>query len=199
MKNKILFIDWYKTLSFDLFWQKLKNENPLEFRIIETSIFCNEEKMKKWMTGQHSSEEICKDISLLTTFDEQQLFSELQRCCSNMHVHPSIINTIQKLQSQYHVIITTDNMDCFSRFTVPATNIQSWTDAILNSSDTQRLKNDEQGKTFRETSNLLHVPFHQTICIDDTLSTCELIQSLGGKSMQTKNESETLKILESLL
>lgn len=198
MKEKILFLDWYKTLSFDLFWQKIKTQHPLQFQIIESSIFNNGEMMKKWMTGQCTSEEICEDISSRSTLLSQELFSELQLCCSSMNVHPDIIKIITQLRDHHHIIITTDNMDCFSRFTVPEIGIQSWTDDILNSSDLRRLKNDENGKTFRDMTEKFQIPFHQTICIDDSTSTCNLIRSLGGVALQTTGEIETLKLLKSL-
>lgn len=198
-RNRIVFIDWYQTLSFDLFWQNVKKKNPSAFECIQTNIFHDAERSRQWMAGHHSSEDICQYASRCSGISADDLFSDLQNSCANQKIHPSAIETIKELRNTHHIFIVTDNMDCFSRFTVPALEMATWTDGIANSSDIKRFKNDLNGQTFRDLADSLDIPMTDTICIDDNLSTCDLIRSLGGTAMQTKGQVQTIQHLKSLL
>lgn len=197
-RSSIIFIDWYRTLSCDLFWQRIQKENPTAFEKIEKALFQNTQLINEWMTGCYSSEEICDHLEECSGISSKKLFSELQTYCSNTLIRPEIIKTIEQLRLRHHIIIVTDNMDCFSRFTVPALHIQNWTDAISNSSQVKRLKNEHGGKTFQDIADQLHIPMAKTFCIDDNPETCKIIRSLGGTAMQTTGESQTLEILTSI-
>jgi len=199
MKTKILFLDWYGTLSSELFWPKIKNDDPKLSKRIEDILFnYPSELIRQWMLGIITAETICDVIAKNDSSTSTMLFDALIESCAGMCVDSNIIETIQKLRDDHHIVLVTDNMDCFSRFTVPQTGIAEWTDAILNSADLKRFKTDEQGKTFFDAARDLHIPFHQTICIDDSSVTCDVVRSLGGTAMQTTGVEKTLEILKGI-
>ena len=199
MKTKILFLDWYGTLSAELFWPKIKKDDPKLSKRIEDVLFnYPSELIKQWMLGIVSTETVCDIIAKHDASTSEMLFDALVESCTGMHVDQNIIEMVQELRDDYHIVLVTDNMDCFSRFTVPQTGITEWTDAIFNSSDLKRFKTDEQGKTFLDAARDLHVPFHQTICIDDSSMTCDVVRSLGGIAIQTTGVERTLEILKGM-
>jgi FMN phosphatase YigB (HAD superfamily) len=197
-RSRIIFIDWYQTLSFDLFWQNVKKKNPTAFECIQTNIFHDAERSRRWMTGHHSSEDICQYASRCSGISADELFSDLQNSCVNQRIHPVAIEIIKELRNTHHIFIVTDNMDCFSRFTIPALDMTAWTDGISNSSDIKRFKNDLNGQTFRDIANSLDIRMTEAICVDDSSPTCELIRSLGGTAMQTTSALHTLDLLKSI-
>lgn len=200
MKTKILFLDWYGTLSSELFWPHIKKEDPKLSKRIEDILFnYSSELIRQWMLGDISAEAICDVIAENNTATSAMLFDELIKSCENMHVNQNTVETIQELRNDHHIILVTDNMDCFSRFTVPKTGIEKWTDAILNSSDLKRFKTDEQGKTFIDATRSLRIPFHQTFCVDDSSKTCDVVRSLGGTAIQTNGVEKTLEILKGMI
>jgi hypothetical protein len=82
----------------------------------------------------------------------------------------------------------TDNMDCFTRFTVPSIGLQKYFDYIANSSDEKMLKDENGGELFVRTVKKLEGDLHRSILIDDSHSICTLFEKLGEQSYRITKE-----------
>lgn len=79
-----------------------------------------------------------------TGVDSGMILDELQRSCEEMRYSiDDLEDIVRRVRANgIEVVIATDNMDTFSRFTVPAMRLDTVFDGILNSYDTGYLKDD---------------------------------------------------------
>lgn len=149
MTKKVVFIDWNKTLSYSLFWEHLQDKNHPNHQhlpAIEKWLFVdNRDVINPWMRGEFSAEDIASKMSQDTGIDSDTILGELRRSCEEMRYS---IDDLEDIVSQLQtngtkVVIATDNMDTFSRFTVPAMRLDAVFDEILSSYDTGYLKDDD--------------------------------------------------------
>lgn len=120
MNKKIIFIDWDGTLCWSRFWESLSKEN-LEFSLIVERFFVNNKNIvRDWMRGKYSSEEINEMLSNKTTLPPVRIWQSFVFDCQNMQLDHVLVELIENLRKKFIVILITGNMDCFTRFTVPA-------------------------------------------------------------------------------
>lgn len=150
MTKKVVFIDWNKTLSYSLFWEHLqdkKHPNHRHLSSIEKWLFVdNRDVIYPWMKGEFSVEDVISKMSRDTGIDSSILLGELRRSCEEMRYSiDNLEDIIRRIQDKgIHVVIATDNMDTFSRFTVPAMRLDTIFDGIINSYEIGCLKDDDQ-------------------------------------------------------
>ncbi len=150
MTKKVLFIDWNKTLSYSLFWEHLQDEdhpNHKYLSAIEKWLFVdNQAIINQWMRGDLSVYDVVERMGRDTNISSELILEELRQSCEKMSYS---VNTTEKIikkikKRNIRVVIATDNMDIFSRFTVPAMKLNKIFDDILNSYDIGHLKDDSQ-------------------------------------------------------
>lgn len=147
---KVVFIDWNKTLSYDLFWghlQDVSHPNHAHLASIERWLFVeNRNKINPWMRGEISVDDIISQMSQDTGIDDGLIMNELRRSCEIMtYSLEGLEELVLSIKNKgIKVVIATDNMDTFSRFTVPALKLDAIFDGILNSYELGYLKDDEQ-------------------------------------------------------
>ena len=95
-------------------------------------------------------------------------------------------------------ILITVNMDCFSRFTVPALQLNNYFDAISNSYYEGKFKSDNGGEIFTEYIEKYSAPTESCILIDDSSSACETFKSLGGIAYRVTEEEDLVTHLSKL-
>ncbi|MBN2780090.1 MAG: hypothetical protein JXQ74_03405 [Alphaproteobacteria bacterium] len=93
----------------------------------------------------------------------------------------------------------TDNMDCFTRFTVPSLNLDHYFDAIASSSDYGLLKKENNGAFFKAVAGEHDINLSESFFIDDGKNTCELFEIFGKKSFNTTSLRHTKDILNHLI
>jgi phosphoserine phosphatase len=102
-----------------------------------------------WMRGELTSEEIIAPICQECGLDPQEVLHELMVSCQQMQfVSAEIPDLVAHIRRRgVKVVIATDNMDTFSRWTVPEMRLLEMFDGVLNSYDLKGLKYDrnEQG------------------------------------------------------
>ncbi len=191
---KTLFVDFDGTICTDRFWQSLpENEKTL----VQNAIFKdNQEMVRNWMRGKITSEEVNQYLADHLGIPYQLLWDTFMLDCSNMHVAPEILTAIQKLRNKYYTVLITGNMDCFTRFTVPALKLNEYFGTVVNSSDEGQLKTDNNGETFLK---YLRGDIGDAILIEDSPHTCEIFSKLGGTALRVTVETSTIKHLQSLL
>jgi len=192
----ILFIDFDGTLCHDRFW---KNLDARDLNKLQKFLFTKDSQLlKEWMRGRLSSERIVEICSKDLSIPYDYLWRIFVEECKTMKVPKESLDRISSLRLSFYTVLITDNMDSFSRFTAPSLNLNRYFDIIANSADSGILKLDNDGFIFKTISAKLQSPLSVSILFDDSLKTCELFATLGGKSNLVTKSKDLLFYLKSL-
>ena len=200
MSKKIIFVDWDGTLSSSKFWHNLRNTNDNFAKKVDNFFSFEKQIVNSWMSGLLTSEYINKLISGISGISEHVLWMELILSCENMEIRSNTVDLIQKVRLDNFVILVTGNMDCFTRFTVPALKLKDKFDLIVNSADVGYLKTDYNGKIFIDCLKKFGIDnIKQAYLIEDSLNTCNTFIELGGTAFKVNDIKETDVYLEKIL
>ncbi|MBI5421278.1 MAG: hypothetical protein HZA35_03125 [Parcubacteria group bacterium] len=170
----ILFVDFDGTLCHDRFWRSMP---PNEQNAIQKWLFQeNKDLVRMWMVGGCTSEEINHCIADQLNIPFERLWEVFVRDCKSMVVSSSVLENLVLLRSRFELVLLTDNMDCFTRFAVPALNLWKYFDRIINSYNERMSKRELLLCLIPESLRKL------SIIIDDSHGICELFEQLGGVS-----------------
>jgi FMN phosphatase YigB (HAD superfamily) len=190
---KTLFIDFDGTICHDRFWRSLpKDENQQ----IQDFLFSGSNSVVvDWMKGVYTSEEINQMVANETGLRYEYIWDAFVDDCKNMYVKKEILDAVKLLRKDFHIVLITGNMDCFTRFTVPSLQLNDYFDVIVNSFEEKQLKTDNNGYTF---TKYLKGDIHDAILIEDSEKSCEIFSSLGGAAYRVLEKDDTQKYLLSL-
>ena len=197
MKPKILFIDWDGTLSNSRFWEQwsLNPEHIAKYKLIQQVLFEGDEGLLiDWMCGYKIADNVVQYVADVTGLDYGELITELQRSCENMtFIDEDVIQSIQQIRDKgSKVVIATDNMDTFSRWTVPALKLEDYFDGILLSVDRGALKShisaDGTSPFFNHFFLSTGIKPSETTLIDNSLDT-KVVEELGMKFLHVSDDS----------
>ena len=209
IKPKVIFLDWYNTLSTSKFWGYWEDEKHPHFDIfeqIQLSLFGNVKPMiTPWMRGEHISEEIVKEIAKDTNLSYDLLFNELILSCKSMTLVsdelPQITNKIR--QGGIKVVVATDNMDSFTRWTVDAMNLTEMFDGLLSSYHIRSLKKDfnDFGDSLFFKKFLLEngIDAKESILFDDSEDKEDRIQKFGINYKRITSPDDFLSQLKAFI
>jgi FMN phosphatase YigB (HAD superfamily) len=192
----ILFIDFDGTLCHDRFWRSI---DVSSFEKIQSFFFGeNKSMVNEWMRGIHSSEHINQLISKELNIPFKEVWSIFVADCENMNIPVGVLNRIENLRKNYQTILITDNMDCFTRFTVPVLKLDSYFDSIVNSFDNKKLKNDNDGDIFLQVANERGSKIEESILMDNSKGVCNTFSKFGGATRLVTSEKPLAFWLENL-
>ncbi|HEY7349599.1 MAG TPA: HAD family hydrolase [Ktedonobacterales bacterium] len=176
---KCLFVDWHLTLSNALFWEQFSDpthpQHPL-FAFMQSTLFAPagvKTWVLPWMRGEFTSEEVLAEVCRGTAFDSTFALRALQSSCQQMRlVSEAIPRYVAGLQAKgLQVVIATDNMDTFHRWTVPSLRLRALFDDILCSFEQQALKIDAdqrgQSRFFADYLCAHHLGWGESLLLDD--------------------------------
>jgi FMN phosphatase YigB (HAD superfamily) len=187
MSKSILFVDFDGTLCHDRFWRSLPAE---QYEQVQRFLFGEDKThVQEWMLGKRTAEEINELLAKHLNVPFQELWNVFVQDTSSMKVSQESLNAIKNLRDKYITILVTVNMDSFSRFTVPALQLNDYFDAISNSYDERLFKSDNDGEVFRKYIHAYQAPVASSVLIDDSPSACATFSSLGGISRQVIGDS----------
>lgn len=140
---RYLFLDWAGTLSTSHFWEQFRDPRHPQhdiYRHAQAALFSPEGDralLDAWLHGRVTSEQVVSALFALDQFDPPVVLRELRRSCEQMRfVSPALPAYIRRIRAHgVRVVIATDNMDTFSRWTVPAMGLARLVDGWLNSAD----------------------------------------------------------------
>jgi FMN phosphatase YigB (HAD superfamily) len=202
-----VFLDWNKTLSHSRFWghwQDINHPHNHIFKNIQAILFSNpSDPINDWMRGKYNTEQIIDFLATTTHQDYQLLLSEFIKSCQEMKYSTSQIPLlVKRLRAKgVKVIIATDNMDSFTRWTVPALQLDKVFDDVLNSYDLHVLKTDTdnngESKFFKSEYIVDHLS--KNLLIDDILNMEQIVKKSKIDFLHVTQETKLEKYLEQLL
>lgn len=176
-RYKVLFVDWHNTLSTSIFWGHLQDaKHPRHdlFRILQPlPSEIHRTMFTPWMRGSVTSEEVIHAIAQKQNLDYNLIFREFIFSCQCMQfVSEEIVDLVSRLRARgIKVVIATNNVDSFSRWTVPGMGLNEIFDGIINSFDMKALKWDvDQGGQSLFFADFLHTHYirpGESALIDD--------------------------------
>lgn len=190
---KTIFFDWNGTLSTSLFWDQWKDPlHPRHDWYAPLSRYLLGENMPvvmEWMRGKVTAEDIAALLGNRFGYSQEIIFQDLKESCEAMRlVSDEVIPLVQKLrESGTKCVIATDNMDTFTRFTVPRLRLSEHFDGVLNSFDIGLLKFDTEGDSipffddYLEKNNL---SCNDVVLIDDCIDKSGVYKKFGFDILQ---------------
>jgi len=205
MKPKVVFIDWYKTLSNSVFWEHLENEDREKYDLIVNSFLKSfGDLINPWMRGKFTSEDMAKKIAEDTNLNEKYILDGLKKSTQDMaFAEDRIVDLIKQLRSNdTKVIVATDNMDTFIRWTVPQMKLDKLFNGILNSWELKRLKGDFEGGSSKFFSKYLKANSlspAECLLIDDSEDKESRLSDFGINYVRINSTSDVVDIIVDLL
>lgn len=206
MHPKVIFLDFDGTICVSRFWGHWAKDDARSGvnRLIQELFFQTKaDTLKQWMRGEHTAEDIVRIISTDIDFSADELLIGLKESCEQMKLlNPKILPLVKLLRlNGIKVVIATDNMDTFQRWTVPALNLDKHFDDILDSYSLNALKNDKdskgRSKFFGEYFERKQLDPNETVLIDDGVHN-SAIRDFGMQFIQVTAASPVESILASL-
>lgn len=201
-KLKIVFVDWYKTLSSSIFFSNIKNDEMFVKLMRKRTFEDNVHLMDDWVRGKISKKDILEKIS---TTQQEYLEAEasLIKSCENMKFDSDdYLPLLQKIrQKGIKVVIATDNMDVFKEYVVPAMQLDKYFDAIISSAETGYVKKDVIGDKmlfFYDYLQKQNCAYHEAIMLDDITNTIELCKRFGMNGQVIEKPEDLLNKLREI-
>jgi FMN phosphatase YigB (HAD superfamily) len=186
MNYEAIFIDWDGTLSDSRFWERWKDDPGYsdKYDKIQSALFqsaIGKLMLTDWMTGDRDYRDILTYLTKFAGMNYEELESELHYGAENMKlIDEGVLSKIQHLRDTgKQVVIATDNMDVFSKWTVPALKLNDYFDDILNSSSIRVLKSEISPKYsrsmfFHRYLTDMNIAPKDTVLIDNSLDAKQL-------------------------
>src|SRR5579871_3516369 len=141
---KVVFVDWAGTMSHSMFWSRWKDTAPARCQRVQKSLFGDPKLVRHWMRVRCTAEEIVGKLATGDDLPVDDWAAELERsCCEMQLIDASIRVLLPALRSLgVNVVIATNDMDTFSRWTVPSLGLLELVDGVLDSSRMGCLQDD---------------------------------------------------------
>ncbi|MGH7196978.1 MAG: HAD family hydrolase [Candidatus Saccharimonadales bacterium] len=206
MQYDVIFLDWEGTLSKSRFWGHWAADarRQKDYNLIQKRFFENSHDIKQdWMLGKLSAEEAVEFIADLTNMSSANLLTGLQKSCEQMQfIDERILEQVGKLrQNGTKVVISTDNMDTFTRWTVPALKLDTHVDEVLNSHTLKAFKKethaDGTSKFFADFFAQYGVEPSRSLLVDDSINN-KVVENFGMDYQQVTSGRSASSILSEL-
>jgi len=206
MLPRVIFIDWDGTLSNSRFWGHWAVNPDLapHYTAIQRVFFESApENIENWMRGRLSAEMVARFITTKTGLPMPIVLSGLYRSCEQMTLlDPEVLADIAIVRKHgVKVVLATDNMDAFVRWTVPALRLNRHFDAILDSHTLRALKKDidHTGRSpfFSSYLEQTQTSANQAVLIDDSVHN-RIVSNIGMRYEQVTPDNTVRQILRQL-
>lgn len=203
MQPKVLFIDWAGTLSNSRFWERWESDpkHAAKYQLIQNVLFTDaHDLLVDWMRGYKTVSNIVDYVADVTGLAYDELIAELQYSCEHMALADSnLLDLIQNIRGKgISVVIATDNMDTFSRWTVPALNLENTFDGIILSVDRGAMKadvhSDGTSPFFNHFFLSTGIKPNETLLLDDSLNN-KKVEKFGIKFLHVSDKSPLSSLL----
>ena len=204
-KLKVIFIDWYLTLTSVTFLNKLKVENHDLFRKFIEIIFEQDKTgwHYDWARGKLSKEDAAQKIAQAGIMPYDKVLQTFADCCSHQTIdYPEVLNIIGNLRRQgLKVVMATDNWDVFTDYTVPSLHLYQHFDDIISSNEIGYIKRDAPANDmlfFKAYMEKHHLKKDEVVLIDDADVNVETCRKCNIPFIQIENCYNTLCLLKNI-
>ncbi len=186
------------------FWSQLENKNHKYnnyYPIIQDWLFKkNKNLIPKWMRGELTYEQVCKYLANDNNLNYGIVRSSLEESCKNMAFGSTkIIELTQNIKKQkIKVVIATDNMDTFRKFTIPSLSLNNIFDDFLISCELGILKYDTMNNQIPFFDSYLkknNLSYGDALLLDDSKDSSGVYHKLGFEIKLVKNSTDLLNYL----
>lgn len=189
-----LFIDFDGTISSQRYWRSLP---PDAYDKVQKLLFSGEKVLvNAWMRGKHSAEEINRLVAGEINVPFEELWNLFVQDCRTFSVSPPVLEAISSRRNSHSVILITDNMDSFTRFTAPSLGLEKYFDHVSNSFYEKLRKADNGGELFRRHAQTHGASLAGSVLIDNSPANCAVFEALGGVAYQVTPERDIMYYLE---
>lgn len=204
-KPKVVFVDWDGTLSRSTFWAPVSGAKLTRRQAnqICTFVFANSpDLVQDWMRGRLTSESVADILAQRFRLDPDVILADLRLSCQNMRlINPLLAESVLRLrQKGIKVVIATDNMDTFVRWTVPSLRLDEIFDAILDSPTRGALKADivdGYSLFFDHYLTQENIQPHEAVLLDDNADN-DAVRSRGIRFIHINEDAPANSALNSL-
>lgn len=164
------------------FYSTIANENEELYRAINEFLFRGGSKHlgRAWMAGEISYTDLNTILSLKFNCEYSYLNSKLEESARLLELNWDLIKIYQRFRkNNIKVVITSDNMDIFSRQTVPHNKLNDYFDEIYNSSDLKHLKEENEFELYRKLANKYGLNTKEVLIVDDGQRLIRKARKLG--------------------
>lgn len=164
---------WYSTISID---------NRDLYNNINKFLFLSGKKylVSSWMSGEITYKDINRIVADKFNLDFSYLNEKLVESAKNIEINWDLINIYQKYRKiGLKVVITSDNMDIFSEYTVPSKNLNNYFDCIFNSYDLKFLKESDEFKLYKQIAKDNGLELSEVLIVDDAEKLIEKAKEIG--------------------
>ena len=208
-----IFIDWYGTLSTSLFWGQwsVPGHSRNATHMVIQRLWVSDKGLRPllvpWMRGELASEHFVAVTARHLEMDYEELLDAFIVGCQQMQfVSDEVIDLVRAIRwTGTRVYIATDNMDSFTRWTVPALNLTGHDgifDGVLNSYDLRCLKadRDEHGSScfFGPFLTTNGIAAGRSLLIYDSSSLEEIVPGFGMAFWKIDHERNLITALRFL-
>lgn len=204
-KLKVLFIDWFNTLTSRAFLHKLRQDNPQLFSRIDQKIFDQSPTgwHLEWARGKIGQEEVAEIIAQDVLLSKEEVLDIFADCCKHQDVdNEEIWEVIARIRKRgVKVVLATDNWDIFCRYTIPALSLERHFDDILSSDTVGFLKRDADGGKllfFEEYLRKNGIDYEECLLIDDSPANISRCCECGLPVLKVSSPIDTLIFLKEL-
>lgn len=205
-KLKVVFVDWFVTLTSTMFLSKLKQRDPELFEKIDNKIFVEnfDTWHFDWARGRISKEDVAYLIAAEGYSSYGEVLKIFDECCSIQQVdHPDKLwPVVDKIRAKgIKVVLATDNWDIFCDYTVPALKLREHFDEILSSNELGFIKRDmHDGRLFFFDDYLKdnHIAYEEAVLLDDAPVNIDCCEVCGMPAKLVASSADTLEVLKEI-
>ncbi|MBN1970455.1 MAG: HAD hydrolase-like protein [Candidatus Delongbacteria bacterium] len=183
---KIVFFDFYRTLSNSRYFEIIQSELSIKLDIIfreSDNDLCN-----RWWNGKVHTGEFVEELAILLNCRSSILLDSLKNSLKLISFNEKVFNSVEKIrQGGIKTGIATINSDYFTNVIVPYFNLESKFDFILNSSDYKTLNKPEM---IKRTLDNLNLSTSDVLLIDDNERILEDFKKIGGNVFFYHNDDD---------
>lgn len=155
------------------------------------------------MRGALTSEQVVGEIARSTGIDYNQALDGLIASCRAMVVPEATLAAVAALRARgTRVVIATDNMDTFWRWTVPSLGLTQRFDAILSSAalGAHKWETDDAGRSlfFQPFLDRAGIGPRESILLDDSAEAANIVEGFGIDYRQITSSEQLVEVLAAL-
>ena len=203
--KRIIFVDWFGTLSTTRFWGDITNNaaHPLSSVMAQAvdKLFTQDpELVKSWMRGEATESIVIErlELKLPSNYRRDYLIRSLWRSCREPKLNKNLLLVLRDVHADNFIAVASDNMSCFARCVIPLLSRHP-IDQVLISAEIGVLKREDPERFFGPTLRMIGLTFSDALLVDDDPANCQSFARAGGTSILYRDTTTASASLTAIL